>query len=241
MGKIDLTGQRFGRLVVVREIALRANNGSVQWECVCDCGNVVSPTGSNLRYGTTKSCGCYKKEKISELKTLKINRGEVFGELTIIKRIGSTDWKGNKSALYLCRCSCGSETEAGASNLRAGNTTSCGCKKRDTSQMMTDSAREKQKETINKTDLVENTKLSGISPKRKKSIGKTSEFIGVSRDSSNGYWISQLVLKGVSVHRKKHKNKQDAIDARKAAEEKYFKPVLEKYESEQKTDAQYLH
>lgn len=62
--KIDLTGHRFGRLVVIRE-AGRDKHGKVLWLCRClgkngdDCGNEVTATTNNLNGGHTKSCGCY--------------------------------------------------------------------------------------------------------------------------------------------------------------------------------------
>ena len=62
MGKfIDLTGNRYTRLVVVG----RGDNvyGKPWWECNCDCGTTVVVAGRVLREGTTKSCGCYNKEK----------------------------------------------------------------------------------------------------------------------------------------------------------------------------------
>ena len=62
MGKlIDLTGKRFGRLVVVRRVSdhIKPNGKKlVMWECKCDCGNVKEILGSNLTRGLTKSCGC---------------------------------------------------------------------------------------------------------------------------------------------------------------------------------------
>ena len=57
----DLTGQRFGRLVVI-ELAGRRTNGEAMWLCRCDCGKQVTPTGSNLRRGNTTSCGCFANE-----------------------------------------------------------------------------------------------------------------------------------------------------------------------------------
>ena len=54
---IDLTDQRFDRLVAKRIVGKR-RKGENLWECVCDCGNVhVVPTGQ-LRGGNAKSCGC---------------------------------------------------------------------------------------------------------------------------------------------------------------------------------------
>lgn len=62
MGKrIDLTGRRFGRLVVVSE-AGREPGGGIRWTCRCDCGAQKAAYGGDLRSGKTKSCGCLKRE-----------------------------------------------------------------------------------------------------------------------------------------------------------------------------------
>lgn len=69
MGKIkDLTGQRFGRLVVVSENG-RDKIQNVLWLCRCDCGNMVTIRGSMLRAGRSKSCGCFRKDLQSEINT----------------------------------------------------------------------------------------------------------------------------------------------------------------------------
>lgn len=57
---IDLTGQRFGKLVVMSRA--KDKNGQVMWECLCDCGKRSIVNGSNLRNGRTASCGCYRKQ-----------------------------------------------------------------------------------------------------------------------------------------------------------------------------------
>lgn len=59
MGKrLELTGQRFGRLIVLKETARRTKRGSILWECLCDCGKRKIISGGTLVYGSTKSCGC---------------------------------------------------------------------------------------------------------------------------------------------------------------------------------------
>ena len=58
---IDLTGQRFGRLVALRREGTAAS-GNAKWLCQCDCGNQVSVNGYNLRHGITRSCGCLARE-----------------------------------------------------------------------------------------------------------------------------------------------------------------------------------
>lgn len=61
----DLTGVRFGRLIVLnKEPSKRFPGGSMgsRWKCQCDCGNVVIIDGSSLRNGSNLSCGCFNRE-----------------------------------------------------------------------------------------------------------------------------------------------------------------------------------
>lgn len=61
---VDIKGQRFGRLVVIRRLLLSCKSG-VKWLCLCSCGTRVVVGGSELRTGNTRSCGCYKKDYLS--------------------------------------------------------------------------------------------------------------------------------------------------------------------------------
>ena len=63
--KIDLTGQPFGRLLVLYECG-RAKDGHALWRCQCECGNEVTVSGNNLRSEHTTSCGCYCRERVVE-------------------------------------------------------------------------------------------------------------------------------------------------------------------------------
>lgn len=65
----DLTGQRFGRLVVVERVQNHGKNMQARWLCVCDCGNETTALSDNLKRGYVTSCGCYRKEKTAECKT----------------------------------------------------------------------------------------------------------------------------------------------------------------------------
>ena len=62
MNLCDLTGQRFGRLVVARR-SDRPYRGGTIWECVCDCGSVVHVYANHLKSGVTQSCGCLGRER----------------------------------------------------------------------------------------------------------------------------------------------------------------------------------
>ena len=57
--RIDLTGQRFGRLVV-EGFAYMDKNRHSMWNCRCDCGGHNIASIANLRRGNVKSCGCLR-------------------------------------------------------------------------------------------------------------------------------------------------------------------------------------
>lgn len=59
---LDLTGQRYGHLVVQKQIAERTASHKVQWLCRCDCGKEIITITHSLLSGNTKSCGCYMRE-----------------------------------------------------------------------------------------------------------------------------------------------------------------------------------
>lgn len=84
MGKAEnLLGQRFGRLVVI-ERGENTKNGNAQWLCKCDCGN-PEPTlvvATNLKSGKTRSCGCLQKE-IASITHSKPNKYDLSGEFGI--------------------------------------------------------------------------------------------------------------------------------------------------------------
>lgn len=61
---IDLTGQKFGRLIVLEDVG--RSGGGVLWRCLCECGNIVDVRSGNLQRGNTQSCGCYKIEQASK-------------------------------------------------------------------------------------------------------------------------------------------------------------------------------
>ena len=66
--RLDLTGQRFGQLVVVG-YSHTDKHGKSMWLCKCDCGNSKIVSGANLRSQNTKSCGCLHKQILSETAT----------------------------------------------------------------------------------------------------------------------------------------------------------------------------
>ena len=63
----DLTGQRFGRLVVLSRTQSNTKCREIIWLCKCDCGKEHTARSYYLRKGITTSCGCYHRELTSEI------------------------------------------------------------------------------------------------------------------------------------------------------------------------------
>ncbi len=57
-----MIGQRFGKLIVIDKSRKRAKNGTINYVCKCDCGNISTIRGDHLRSGETLSCGCLIKK-----------------------------------------------------------------------------------------------------------------------------------------------------------------------------------
>lgn len=118
----DITGQRFGLLLVQKLV--ESTNNKLKWQCLCDCGKIHNVQGDVLRRGETKSCGCqmYVKGRYRIDLT-----GLVVGRATVISR----NIIKNGHQYYCCSCSCGKTFIAEHSHLKSGHTQSCGCYKRE--------------------------------------------------------------------------------------------------------------
>lgn len=64
----DLLGQRFGRLLVIKQLETRYHS-SINWLCLCQCGVKVTVPSARLVHDKTKSCGCYNLDLIRERST----------------------------------------------------------------------------------------------------------------------------------------------------------------------------
>lgn len=165
----DLTGKKFGRLTVKYQI----NNilGRTAWMCKCDCNceNNYKVIGKNLLNGSTRSCGCLRKETVSN-RSRKVLTGKKFGELEVIK-YSHTE---GKKAYWECLCSCGRTTIKYAHYLLTGDTKTCGeCKIRylvdERPDLIKEWDFEKNKIDINEIGFSSNKKIWWICPKCNKS------------------------------------------------------------------------
>ena len=122
---VDLTGQKIGRLTVLKEDSLQGRevHGERFWICRCDCGNVKTVRQSSLRKADgTRSCGCLSKPPTKVLPDLIGNR---YGLLTVVSKADPPP-RGNWRRWY-CVCDCGNKAVLKTEDLLSGQTRSCGC------------------------------------------------------------------------------------------------------------------
>lgn len=138
-----------------------------------------------------------------------------FGRLVAIERVGSQ----HKSPLWKCKCDCGNIIDVSLQKLNTGDTKSCGCLKKDYyKNELANNIKEYQLDGTNVAYLKSN-KLSKVNK---------SGVRGVSQ-KKNGNWLAQITFKRKNYNLGTYENFEDAVKARKEAEEKLFKPVLDKF------------
>jgi len=116
MEGIDITGQRNGKLLVLRRVS------KTHWLCQCDCGNTKEVRKQAIVQKTTKSCGCFMKNNEGRENIV----GQKFGRLTVIAfSHAKTD------TYWLCRCDCGNEKTYTKGHLKQKVAHSCGCWKQE--------------------------------------------------------------------------------------------------------------
>lgn len=113
MTQIDLTGQSFGDLEVLG--LHRADRAGAFWVLECSCGNAKVMSGSYLRRGTAKHCGCKP--------TAEILTGQKYGRLLVL---GLHDHSAGKTR-WVCECECGNFSSQLAAALKNKSVVSCGC------------------------------------------------------------------------------------------------------------------
>jgi hypothetical protein len=140
--------------------------------------------------------------------------GQRFGELVALSYNKGT--KHNHST-WTCKCSCGNEIDVPGYALRAGTYKSCGCKRI--------AKRDKGVRRHIEQDRVDGTRKSALKSKLHK--GNKSGVKGVMWFEQRNCWKAYITIAGKTKHLGHFKDKEDAIKARKEAEEIYHKPILE--------------
>ena len=143
--------------------------------------------------------------------------GQTFGRLTVLERAGRI----GTNAAWRCRCECGKEIVVASNNLKRGMIRSCGCLQSEMGHKRIVQMRAKA--------LRDGTNMNIASKKTKSPFGVR----GISRSSSKSKpFEAKLFFRGKVVFRKTFATLEEAIEARKEAEEIYYNPLIEKWRRE---------
>ena len=197
----DHIGEKFGMLEILK---FKYENKVPFYFCKCDCGNEKWINAGSIVYGKQRSCGCTAAKFVDMV-------GRKFGRLTVLRREGN-EW--------ICKCDCGNEVRTTTGFLNAGSVQSCGCLNKDNgTEKIMGFLSDVQKEGCNlylaSRDGVIKSNTSGVT--------------GVGWDKSKKRWLAQIGFKGRAIYLGRYKDFDEAVKARKEAEQKYFKPLIEKY------------
>ena len=207
-------GQRFGELEVMGEAPEKLWNEAA-YICRCSCGETTVATKSQLQTGRKKSCGCLRKRTPANALDLS---GQRFGDLEVIERAGTNE---RGQALWMCRClRCGTVRPFAATTLRRGEAVSCGCIRSDQGR----SARH----VLMTEKTIDGVQVPLLTKKVRSDSGTGVK--GVYRRLRNGaeYYESYITIKGKRIWGPIRRTLAEAIADRKALEEQYHKPYLEK-------------
>ena len=210
MGKRDLTGQRFGKLTVLRRAdALQDGKpAGDRWLCRCDCGGTATVLGANLVRGHTKSCGCLKENDLT---------GQHIGALTVLGRSDKYAKRGKRRVrLWECRCDCGATTYKATDTLTADVENSCAeCAQKRNAACARDNA-----------GFVAGTQLCKIRDLRP-TAANTSGCRGVSFNKRTDRWEAVIIFRQKRTRLGSYKRFEDAVEVRKRAEQRIFGEFLD--------------
>lgn len=228
----DLTGQKFGRLIVVsrnyEEQRERLKNGHVNkayWNCRCECGNMTVVCSSNLKNkkNPTLSCGCYQKEVIHRQKNTKeiqwicdgnvtkgiTNRGDEFIiDSEDFQKVKDYCWYIHKSGYVVANSRDGTNRAIRLNRLIMDAS----------DDVLVDHADWNKKDNRKSNLRIATKSQNNINIKRKSN--NTSGYPGV-RLTKNGKYTASISLNGTRYHLGTFSNFESAVKARHEAEKKY--------------------
>ena len=214
----DLTGQRFGYLTVIEraeDYALPSGRKCVRWLCKCDCGNDVIVFSNNLGRRPTLSCGCFAKENMSKVKK-KYNTYDLSGEYGVGYTSKDEEFWFDLEDYDLIKDYCwliaADGYVASAKGVLFHNIV-MGNKSID---------HKNHKKYDNRKSNLRKASASQNQMNATKRSDNTSGFTGVSWDKNKNKWIAYIAINGKQEYLGAFNKKENAINARKEAEDKYF-------------------
>lgn len=206
----DIVGKTFGELTVLHKAEYQRKNGGVWWTCRCSCGALYDCAASLLVTGRRTRCG----SKIHEKNYASVDiTGQRFHRLTALYPLKERGAK--KSVVWHCRCDCGNEIDVAYNNLVYCNMKSCGCRKK-----------EHDKALGGFLTHVAGTSLDMLKS-QKVPVNNTSGVRGVYL--IKGKWVAKIVFQKKQYYLGNYTNFEDAVQARKDAEDIINAGTVEHY------------
>ena len=226
----DLTGQRFGDLVVLRrgpDYVSPTGKKTVQWVCRCEaCGREVTMLRNTLKEAS--SCGCRKGDKLRKDLT-----GQRFGRWTVLERVRRSEPRPNGSWTdWLCRCDCGTERLVDAKSLTTGASRSCGCATAEKA------ARRIEPDKENVLQRYDGTVVSKLRPGKTLNANNQSGVNGVYWSAREQCWIAKIGLQNKSITIGRFASLAEAKKARIDAEVELYDPIIEAFDDESREAGQ---
>lgn len=186
----------------------------------CKCKKCGSEKWIALKHVKSTKC-CESRSSSTYFKPL-IPDEKIINNIELME---TTDNRKGTSVVWKCKCFCGNIFYASLNDIKRGKIKSCGC----TRIKYTPENLKKANKIFREKFLVENTSLSSISDTMLST--NTSGIKGVYWNKSKQRWTAILIFQK-KCHTRYFSTKEEAIKCRKEWEEKYFKPILEKYKAE---------
>lgn len=222
--KKDLTGKTFGRLTVIKQAEDHVRkNGRIesQWLCKCDCGNIIPVRTHSLTSGHTKSCGCLQKE-IAKTTKKKYNTYDLTGEYGIGYTSKGEEFYFDLEDYDKIKDYCWCVDKYGYVRGNVYKT------KIKLHRLITDCHKDMVVDHINHNKLDNRKNNLRICDQHRNNMNRsllpsnTSGVTGVTFDKSKNKWSAQIGYKGKNIYLGRFDFFEDAVKARKEAEEKYF-------------------
>ena len=230
MGKFkDLTGQRFGRLTVINRVedhVMPSGEKRSRWFCKCDCGNEITVIGKALtKKNGTKSCGCFVRENMSKIKK-KYNTYDLTGEYGIGYTLKNEEFWFDLEDYSKIKDYCWSKNKDGyivSTNIKTRKTTllhriitNC------LDNLMPDHIHGKETRYDNRKSNLRIVTKQQNGMNSALSENNTSGVSGVKWHSRDKVWESCITVNYKRIYLGRYDKFEDAVKARKNAEEKYF-------------------
>jgi len=216
----NLEGEKFGKLRVLSRAEDYINSKGhhySKWKCICDCGNEVEVLERSLKSGNSKSCGCLSAEH-----RRRYNRYEFCGNYVTMYTLKNEPFDVDLDDFWKVKDYCWRKDGDGyLKSQDNGNPILL-------HRLIMNCPDDMVVDHINH-DITDNRKsnlriatVRQNNMNRKLQSNNTSGVVGVYKPNGSNRWVAQIRIRNKGIHLGSFASLDEAISARKEAEQKYF-------------------